>query len=87
MRHFTIFTFLYLAAGICLTAIALQSPDIALRLKTGLLIDAGLLYLFAVLCTFSFWHQNVLRQNSRRAQPTWKQQLRAVTPRVNLLYE
>ena len=80
MRHFTMFTFLYLAAGICLTAIALQSPDIALRLKTVLLINAGLLYLFAVLSTFSFWRQNVLRQNSRRDQPTWRQQLRAVAP-------
>jgi hypothetical protein len=42
MRHFTLFTFLYLAAGICLTAIALQSPDIALRSKVGFLINAGL---------------------------------------------
>ncbi|XGV97601.1 MAG: hypothetical protein ACAF41_01370 [Leptolyngbya sp. BL-A-14] len=80
MRRFTVFTFLYLAAGICLTAIALQSPDIALRSKVSLLINAGLFYLFAVFSTYPFWRRSVLRQNRRSDQPTWRQQLRTVAP-------
>ena len=68
MRRFILFTLLYLAAGICLTAIALQSPDLALRSKVGLLTNAGRLYLCSVLSTFSFWHENILRQNNRPDQ-------------------
>ncbi len=58
MRHFTPFTLLYLAAGVCLTAIALQHPDITSNTKTILLVNAGLLYLFAILSPFPFWHRS-----------------------------
>jgi len=45
MRRFTLFTLLYLAAEACLTAIALQHPNLTPNVKTNLLVDAGLLYL------------------------------------------
>ena len=81
MRRFTVFTFLYLAAGICLTAIAFQSPDLASRPKTVLLVNAGLLYLFAVLSTFSFWHEGLLRNRNRRHdQPIWRQRFITIAP-------
>lgn len=81
MRRFTVFTFLYLAAGICLTAIALQSPALASRPKTVLLLNAGLLYLFAVLSTFSFWHQGLLRNRNRlHDQPIWRQKFITIAP-------
>ena len=75
MRRFTLFTLLYLATGVCLTAIALQHSN---RI---LLLDAGLLYLLSVLSTFSFWHQAALRsQNRLRQQSIWKQKLVAIAP-------
>ncbi|MBD1869437.1 hypothetical protein H6F95_19450 [Cyanobacteria bacterium FACHB-471] len=58
MRHFTRFTLLYLAAGVCLTAIALQLPNITSNTKTILLVNAGLLYLCAILSPFPFWHRS-----------------------------
>ncbi len=58
MRHFTRFTLLYLAAGVCLTAIALQHPDITSNTKTTLLVNAGLLYFCAILSPFSFWYRS-----------------------------
>jgi uncharacterized membrane protein len=81
MRRFTLFTLLYLAVGVCLTAIALQHPNLTPNLKTNLLVDAGLLYLFAILSTFSFWHQGVLRsQNRMRDQPAWKRNFVTIAP-------
>jgi hypothetical protein len=81
MRRFTLFTFLYLAAGVCLTAIALGHPDMTPNLKTNLLVDAGLLYLFAVFTTFPFWHQFAQRsQAGLRDKPAWQQNLVAIAP-------
>ncbi len=81
MKRFSLFTVLYLAAGVCLSAIALQAPDLAPNLKTSLLVSAGLLYIFAVLSIFSFWRQGGLRsQNRLRNQPTWKQNFVAIAP-------
>jgi L-asparagine transporter-like permease len=82
MRRFTLFSLLYLAAGICLTAIAFHSPDIASRPKTGLLLNAGLLYICAVLSTFSFWHQRL--SSRRRDLPTWRQKLSTIAPWLTL---
>ncbi|MBN3950907.1 MAG: hypothetical protein HWQ38_32340 [Nostoc sp. NMS7] len=81
MRHFNLFTFLYLAAGVCLTAIALGHPDITPNLKTTLLVNAGLLYLASVLSTFPFWHQSRLRSEARlRDQPTWQRNFLMIAP-------
>lgn len=81
MRRFTVFTLLYLAAGICFTAIAFQQPDSTPSLKKTLLVNAGLLYLCAVLSTFRFWHQGVLNSQSRlREQSAWRQKLTVIAP-------
>jgi hypothetical protein len=84
MRRFTLFTLLYPAGGICLTAIAFQSLDIDSRHKKGLLLNAELLYLCAVLSTFSFWHQHL--SNRRRDLPTWRQKLSAIAPWLPLAF-
>jgi len=80
MRRFTLFTLLYLAAGVCLTAITLHlntTPNV----KINLLVDAGLLYLFAVLTTFPFWHQFAQRSRARlRDKPAWQQKFVAIAP-------
>jgi NADH:ubiquinone oxidoreductase subunit 6 (subunit J) len=81
MRRFTLFTLLYLATGICLTAIALQYPDMTPNAKTSLLVSAGLLYLCAVFTTFPFWHQSVQRFQARlRDKPVWQQKFVAIAP-------
>ena len=81
MRHFTMFTALYLAAGVCLTAIAFQSPAIAANLKTTFLANAGLLYLCAVLSTFAFWRQAALRSQQRMGdRPMWQQSFVKIAP-------
>lgn len=81
MKRFTLFTLLYLAVGVCLTAIALQHPDLTPKLKTNLLTAAGLLYLFAGLSTFGFWHQGVLQSQARlRDKPAWQQNFVAIAP-------
>ncbi|MBH8573234.1 hypothetical protein I8752_09425 [Nostocaceae cyanobacterium CENA369] len=70
--RFTVFTFLYLAAGVCLTVVILEHPDIAPNHKISLLVNAGLLYFAAVLSTFRFWRQGVLRSEARlRDKPAW----------------
>ncbi|MEH2467817.1 hypothetical protein [Nostoc sp.] len=72
MRHFTVFTFLYLAAGVCLTVVVLEHSDITPNQKTSLLVNAGLLYLAAVLSTFRFWRQGVLQSEAKlRDKPAW----------------
>ena len=72
MKRFTLFTLLYLATGICLTAIALQHPDMTPNAKIGLLVSAGLPYLCAVFTTFPFWHQSIQRSQARlRDKPAW----------------
>jgi NADH:ubiquinone oxidoreductase subunit 6 (subunit J) len=81
MRRFTLFTFLYLVAGVCLTAIALGHPDVTLNAKTSLSVAAGLLYLCAVFTTFPFWHQSVQRSQARlRDKPAWQQNFVAIAP-------
>ena len=81
MKRFTLFTFLYLATGICLTAIALQYPDIIPNAKISLLLAAGLLYLCAVFTTFPFWHQSVQRSQARlRDRPAWQRNFVAIAP-------
>lgn len=81
MRHFTLFTFLYLGAGVCLTAIALGHPDITPNLKITLLVNAGLLYLASVLSTFPFWRQSLLRSEARlRDKPGWRRNFLTIAP-------
>lgn len=81
MRRFTLFTLLYLATGICLTAIALQYPDMIPNAKTSLLVSAGLLYLCAVFTTFPFWHRSVQRFQARLGdKPAWQQKFVAIAP-------
>jgi hypothetical protein len=55
MKRFTLFTFLYLALGVCLTAIALGYPNLPSGLQTSLLINAGVSYLVCLFSTFPFW--------------------------------
>ena len=81
MRRFTLFTLLYLATEVCLTAIALQHPDITPNVKTNLLVAAGLLYLFAVFTTFPFWHRFAQRsQAGLHDKPAWQQNFVAIAP-------
>ncbi len=81
MRRFTVFTLLYITVGTCLAAIALQQPNPASKLKNVLFVNAGLLYLSAVLSTFQFWQQSVLNSQSRlREQAAWRQKLVAISP-------
>jgi hypothetical protein len=81
MRRFTLFTLLYLATGICLTAIALQYPDMTPNAKVSLLVSAALLYLCAVFTTFPFWHQFAQRSQERlRDKPVWQQNFVAIAP-------
>ena len=81
MRRFTLFTLLYLAAGVCLTAIAFWHSDMTPNVKPILLVDAGLLYLCAVFTTFPFWHQFAQRVQARlRDKPGGQQNLVAIAP-------
>ncbi len=81
MRHFTLFTFLYLAAGVCLTAVALGHPDMASNNKTTLLVNAGSLYLVAALSNFQFWHQGVVRSEAKlRDKPAWDRNFVIILP-------
>jgi hypothetical protein len=54
MKRFTLFTFRYLALGVCLTAIALGYPNLTSSLQTSLLVNAGVSYLVCILSTFLF---------------------------------
>jgi hypothetical protein len=64
MKRFTLFTFLYLALGVCLTAIALGYPNLPSGLQTSLLISAGASY---IACIFSpFWREATIRFYRRR---------------------
>jgi hypothetical protein len=81
MKRFTLFTLLYLATGICLTAIALQHPNITTNAKTSLFVAAGLLYLCAVFTTFPFWHQFAEQAQERlRDKPAWQRSFVAIAP-------
>lgn len=66
MKRFTLFTFLYLALGVCLTAIALGYPNLPSGLQTSLFIGAGASYIACILSTFSFWRETTIRFYRRR---------------------
>jgi len=66
MKRFTLFTFLYLALGVCLMAIALGYPNLPSGLQTSLFISAGLSYLVCILSTFPFWRETAIRFYRRR---------------------
>jgi hypothetical protein len=66
MKRFTLFTLLYLALGVCLTAIALGYPTLSSGLQTALLISAGASYLVCIFSTFPFWREATLRVYRRR---------------------
>jgi hypothetical protein len=51
MKRFTWFTFLYLALGVCLTAIALGYPNLPSSLQTSLFVSAGASYVVCILST------------------------------------
>ncbi|MBE9160212.1 hypothetical protein IQ265_25820 [Nodosilinea sp. LEGE 06152] len=61
MKRFTLFTFLYLALGVCLTAIALGYPNLPSGLQTSLFISAGASYISCLLSTFPFWRETTIR--------------------------
>ncbi|MEP0879683.1 hypothetical protein NDA00_28315 [Funiculus sociatus GB2-M2] len=54
MKQFTLFTFLYLALGVCLTAIALGYPNLSSGLQTSLFVSAGASYILVSSVPFHF---------------------------------
>ncbi|MBD3887149.1 hypothetical protein IFO70_36725 [Phormidium tenue FACHB-886] len=60
MKQFTLLTFLYLALGVCLTAIALGYPNLPSGLQTSLFVSAGASYLVCLFGTFPFWRETVI---------------------------
>jgi hypothetical protein len=66
MKRFTLFTFLYLALGVCLTAIALGYPNLPSGLQISLFATAGASYLVCLFSTFPFWREATLRFYRRR---------------------
>ncbi|MBE8970711.1 hypothetical protein A4S05_30730 [Nostoc sp. KVJ20] len=66
MKRFTLFTFLYLALGVCLSAIALGYPNLPSGLQTSLFISAGASYIACILSTFPFWRETAIRFYRRR---------------------
>ncbi|KAM3099119.1 hypothetical protein ACKFKF_15925 [Phormidesmis sp. 146-12] len=66
MKRFTLFTFLYLALGVCLTAITLGYPNLPSGLQISLFASAGASYLICFLSTFPFWRETSLRIYRRR---------------------
>ena len=64
MKRSTVFTFLYLALGVCLTAIAFGYPNLPSGLQTSLLISAGVSY---IACIFNpSWRERTIRFYHRR---------------------
>jgi len=66
MKRFTLFTFLYLALGVCLTAIAFGYPNLPSGLQISLFASAGASYLVCLFSTFPFWREATLRSYRRR---------------------
>ena len=67
MKRFTWFSFLYLALGVCLTAIALTYPNLPSGLQTGLFVSAGMSY---IACIFSpSWREPTIRFYRSRNSP------------------
>ncbi|MBE9080286.1 hypothetical protein IQ241_23860 [Romeria aff. gracilis LEGE 07310] len=59
MKRSTLFTFLYLALGVCLTAIAFGYPNLPSDLQTSLFISAGISY---IVCIFEpFLRERTIR--------------------------
>ena len=64
MKRSALFTFLYLALGVCLTAIAFGYPNLPSGLQTSLLISAGVSY---IACIFNpFLRERTIRFYRRR---------------------
>lgn len=64
MKRSTLFTFLYLALGVCLTAIAFGYPNLPSGLQTSLFISAGASY---IACIFEpFLRERTIRFYRRR---------------------
>ncbi|MGJ3253578.1 MAG: hypothetical protein ACFE0J_20950 [Elainellaceae cyanobacterium] len=64
MKRSTLFTFLYLALGVCLTAIALGYPNLPSGLQASLFISAGSSY---IACIFNpFWRERTIHFYRRR---------------------
>jgi hypothetical protein len=64
MKRSTLFTFLYLVLGVCLTAIAFGYPNLPSGLQTSLFINAGISY---IACIFNpFWRERTIRFYRRR---------------------
>jgi hypothetical protein len=66
MKRFTLFTFLYLALGVCLSAIALGYPNLPFGLQRSLFVSAGTSYIFCLLSTFPLWRERTIRFYRRR---------------------
>ena len=66
MKQFTLFTFLYLALGACLTVIAFEDANLTSGLQTSLFISAGASYIVCILSTFPFWRETTIRFYRRR---------------------
>ncbi|MBD2438504.1 hypothetical protein H6G69_17055 [Nostoc sp. FACHB-110] len=66
MKRFTLFTFLYLALGVCLSAIALGYPNLSSGSQRSLFISAGISYIFCLLSTFPFWRERTIGFYRRR---------------------
>lgn len=66
MERFTLFTFLYLALGVCLAALALGFPNLSSSLQTNLLINAGASYIVCIPSTFPFWRETTIRIYRRK---------------------
>lgn len=61
MKRFTLFTFLYLSLGACLSAIAFGYPNLPSSLQTSLFVNAGVSYFICFLSTFPFWRETTIR--------------------------
>lgn len=66
MKRFTLFTFLYLALGVCLTVLALGYPNLPSGLQSSLFINAGASYVVCLLSTFPFWREATSRFYRRK---------------------
>ena len=64
MKRSTLFTFLYLALGVCLTAIAFGYSNLPSGLQTSLFVSAGISY---IVCIFEpFLRERTIRFYRRR---------------------
>ena len=64
MKRSTLFTFLYLVLGVCLTAIAFGYSNLPLGLQTSLFVNAGISY---IACIFEpFLRERAIRFYRRR---------------------